>query len=550
MKNKLSSIQWNNLLLLSLFPSFTLFIFAPLEIMSGIWLDVWFDVTHMIGVVLLLFAVCFCVVSFGGMVCELVLPKALYFYQSLIVGVTLAFYIQGNFMKSDFGTLDGEAIDWSQYKGDSAVSVLIWIVLIAGTILWASRKKENFIKSSKVIIGVVLLTQLVTLITLAFTSDMIQVKDSAEYSAENQFTYAKEDNMIILVLDAYDSQVFQHILDNPEGVNYEEQFENFTYYPDTVGIYSRTFYAIPQMLTGSKYVKQSDFDEYVNNAYRESPFFDELQEKNYSINLYTNEGYPTEADVYSMIENYIPAGTNRMQVSSNSKMMEYWLKLIGIRYLPVPLKQYCWFYSGELHDIRDFDGHQEVFDVNTHNFSYDFDEMETTASQGTFHFYHVEGVHTPYTFDRYFEKTGKNEWGKDAMIEAGRGALVMVRQYLDRLKELGIYDDSVIIIMADHGGHWVEDEGDYLRRHNPLLLVKGKNEKHTFSISEKAISYEDLQGAYINLLDGMTGEGVFSVESKERQRIYINDTDFTEYVTTSHAFDYDAMRPTGVVYKK
>lgn len=550
MKSIIKAVQWKRMFMLALFPSFTLFVFGPLEILSGIWADVWFDISHIIGLLMLMFVMCFLGIYLGGVVCSILFPNIRVYYEALIVGFTLASYVQGNFLKTDFGSLDGELIDWAQYRLDGIISVFVWIVAILVIFIWAKKAKgDGFARGSKVLMTVILLTQLVTLVTLSFTTDMITIKDNMEYSTENEFVYSEEENMIILVLDAYDSQVFQYILDNPEGVDYKQQFENFTYYPDTVSAYSRTYYAIPQMLTGTKYINQCEWDEYVNNAYRESPFFNKLQELDYSINLYTNEGFPTEEDVYEMIENYIPAGTNQIEVSSNRKMMTYCLKLIGIRYLPVPLKQYCWFYSGELYDVRDLDGHQEVYSVDNHTFLHDSKKMDLSSTQNTFHFYHVEGIHRPYCFDRNFEKLDEQKWGRNSMLDAGRGILVMVERYFDRLKELGIYDDSVIIIMADHGGKWVEDDGDYLRRHNPLLLVKGKNEKHEFDISQKPISYDDLQDAYINLLDGMTGEEIFPHNNDKRQRIYINDTDFAEYATEGHAFDYDAMQPTGVIYE-
>ena len=59
MDKKILQIPWKQLFVLSLFPSFTLFFFAPLEILSGIWADVWFDISHIIGLIILMFAACF-----------------------------------------------------------------------------------------------------------------------------------------------------------------------------------------------------------------------------------------------------------------------------------------------------------------------------------------------------------------------------------------------------------------------------------------------------------------------------------------------------------
>lgn len=550
MKERVKSFEWKYTALTAFCLSFTLFIFGPLEILSGIWADVWFDVMHIIGLAFLLFVTCFMIILFGGLACSMVFPKLLPWYEVVVFAISLAFYVQGNFLKSDFGTLDGNSVDWSAYRVDGMISMTVWVGIIVLMLAFAKKRGyQRFKDVSRLIMIFILLIQVVTLGILGLTSDMLHIKDNPEYSTENEFVYSKENNMIVLVLDAYDSQVFNYILENPEGVDYTQQFENFTYYPNTVGAFSRTYYAIPQMLTGEKYKNEGDYDEYLNNAYRNSPFFHELQQQNYSINLYTNEGFPTDEDVYSMIENYIPKEDNRIHVSSNRRMMGYLVRLIGIRYLPEPLKKFCWFYSGDLYDVRQLDGHREVYFVDNYNFLRDSEDMEATSATNTFHFYHVDGVHSPYYFDRYFKKTGEESFEKENLIEAGRGILVMVQQYLNELKKLEVYDDSVIIIMADHGGQWMEDQGDYLRRHNPLLLIKGQNEEHEFKISKAPISYDDLQEAYVRLLSGSTEDEVFEIkEDVQRKRIYINDTDFKEYATTGYAFDYDMMKPTGVIY--
>lgn len=548
---RVKAFDWKYAVLAAFSPCFTLFGFGILEILSGIWDSVWFDVTHIIGLALLLLAGGFFAILVTGFVINMLFPKLLPWYWAIVFAVAVACYVQGNYLRTSFGEMDGNFIDWSQYRSDAVISVGFWILLIAAVLFLVKRKgMQSFRYISKLVMIFILLIQVVTLTVLAFTTDMLTVKNNPEYSTENEFVYSKEDNMIILVLDAYDSQVFDCILENPEGVDYDGLFENFTYYPNTVGAFSRTYYAIPHILTGEAFKNDQDYDDYLNDAYRHSLLFQELQQKNYSIGLYTNAGFPTDEDVYSGITNYIPKGTNRMKVSSNRRMLGYLIRFVGIRYLPTPLKQYCWFYSGELYDVRNLDGHRQVYSINNHNFLWDSEDMVSTAQTNMFHFYHVEGVHSPYCFDRYFNKTDKSAFDKESLIEAGRGILVMVQQYFDELKALGIYDDATIVVMADHGGQWVSDTGTLLRRHNPLLLVKGKNETHEFTVSEAPVSYDDLQEAYVRLLNGVTGEDVFDAkEGDQRERIYINDSDFTEYVLIGDAFDYDALQPTGKIYK-
>ena len=65
----------------------------------------------------------------------------------------------------------------------------------------------------------------------------------------------------------------------------------------------------------------------------------------------------------------------------------------------------------------------------------------------------------------------------------------MTNEYIKRLKENGAYDNSVIIVMADHGNTDLNDADDMLVRANPMFLVKGINEHHAFEKSDKPLSY-------------------------------------------------------------
>lgn len=62
-------------------------------------------------------------------------------------------------------------------------------------------------------------------------------------------------------------------------------------------------------------------------------------------------------------------------------------------------------------------------------------------------------------------------------------SLTLTKAYLQKLKEAGVYDNSVIIVMADHGTN-----GEYylepMGRQNPILFVKGIGEQHAFEVSQ------------------------------------------------------------------
>ena len=51
------------------------------------------------------------------------------FYCCALWGLSLALYIQGNFVPTDYGTLDGK-INWEQYSGVGIWNTIFWLILL------------------------------------------------------------------------------------------------------------------------------------------------------------------------------------------------------------------------------------------------------------------------------------------------------------------------------------------------------------------------------------------------------------------------------------
>ena len=131
--------------------------------------------------------------------------------------------------------------------------------------------------------------------------------------------------------------------------------------------------------------------------------------------------------------------------------------------------------------------------------------------------------------------------------------MTIVDRYLNKLRDAGVYDQTAIVLMGDHGFqyHWKDRlEG----RCNALLAVKGVGERHDMRLSEAPISYEDLQEAYQRLLDGKSSQEVFDAkEGEERPRralLYWHGYEERLYENIQHGYasDADAMWYTGNCY--
>ena len=184
-------------------------------------------------------------------------------------------------------------------------------------------------------------------------------------------------------------------------------------------------------------------------------------------------------------------------------------------------------------------------------FKNDLSEQGIVADEmgNNFKFIHLNGAHAPFVYDKDVNYIGVEQGSYRQNMEA---SITLASKYIEALQESGTYDNTVLIVMADHGYNGIgEKEEDFLRQ-APLLLIKGREEHHaTMQISEAPICYEDLQTAYVRLLDGMQSEKVFDwTEGEARERRFLeyapgNEKCMVEYIQSGHAQDTESMVPTG-----
>ena len=170
----------------------------------------------------------------------------------------------------------------------------------------------------------------------------------------------------------------------------------------------------------------------------------------------------------------------------------------------------------------------------------------TTTDQKVFKFIHIEGAHVPFNYDE-----DMNPIADGTYEQKQRATLTILKQYIQKLKDSGMYDNSTIMIMGDHGYSLTGLEG----RQNALLMVKSENEHHELQWSDLPISYDDLQGSYQNLLNGLDSEQAFDglTEDNQARRYllfnYTKENVITEYYQMGYATDLETMRPSGKIYK-
>lgn len=529
-------------IMIALVASFMLYIYEPIITYSTNINDFWFDFNLMLPNIFLFFIGFFFVLSIiFAMIyfISLKLKKEKIYKIVLIISFILFtfFYIQGTYLVGNLPTLDGTTIEWGAYTQDTIVSVcVICVILAAEVVLIKKSDIDKAININKYITIAIFLMISVSVVS-SFTNPSI-FKDKIISTATNRnINNASTDkNFFILLVDAVDSYDFGNIV--KESDKYAETFNDFTYYPDTVSGYTFTRDSIPFIFSGEWNENKTEFDEYASKAFNESKFLTELKNKDYDMNFYEYQvaWNDRNAACFSNVDIY----DNQV---NGVRFFKELSKYILYKYLPYPLKKYSRIETADF-DLCKIDSEKNYFNWGN-KITYENiknNELDK-GNKKYFQFLHIEGGHVPFDCDEELNEIPVEEGNYDKKLKA---TLKIIDSYIDRLKKNNVYDNSVIVIMADHGYWNSRDSG----RHNPILYIKGTNEHHKMETSEIPVSYEDLCNAFTELIQDKNSNELFQNIDKNRTRRFIDNAfeeedAMTEYEVKGKAWDKSAVVETG-----
>jgi len=210
------------------------------------------------------------------------------------------------------------------------------------------------------------------------------------------------------------------------------------------------------MLTGQMYQYDQTGDDYYNYAWSRADFLRTLVNRGIDVRLYTDNEY-----VYNRIDHVKGIASNIAEVTEivNDRIaLVKLLKLAGFRYSPMPAKNVFWISPSEFGDAIGHLG--DIYAYNCYSAMYDIAFYDALVTRGlscaeaetAFIFYHMNGAHTPYIMNDNIKLDLDT-----TQVEQAIGSMKIVFEYLRQLKALGLYEGSLIIIMADHGNKEYND---------------------------------------------------------------------------------------------
>ena len=531
--------------------SFLLAVYAPLELFLPGQNEFWFSLSDLIFPIITAFVICFVGALLVHIILKMISDICYYIGLLLSFAALVILYIQGNFLVSNLPPMDGTSVEWSAYTSERIKSyAVIVIVLAVLTFLIVKFKKHIFTKTA--FWGSIVLSLLLTftLSTLLFTTKIEDKSSDMTVTGYNQFEYSSDTNLIVFCVDALDSKHFLDVLSSDD--DFADVFDDFTYYDDTLAGYPFTRNAMSLIYSGSWYENNQSYKDYCNDAVKNAPITKKLQQDNYKIGLYQREDFVLNSEKCGGIfENYID---HTPSFSSNVSAQKLIVKMAAVKYAPWDLKRFGYNVSEYSQNIKAFTEY-ESSSTNYENWNF-YNAVKssnpiTVTQEKCARFIHIEGSHVPFRYDKDVNLI--TEGGSYQQNVAA--SITICKQYLARLKESGVYYNSVIVILGDHGFQTEDMENNDLTiRMNPALLIKGIGDSgDEMKINSTPVSHQDLSQVFVKLLQKVPTDEVFSeFEYNNDRRFfeyeYLNDKHLIEYIAKGKAYEKEKCEPTGKTY--
>ena len=350
-------------------------------------------------------------------------------------------------------------------------------------------------------------------------------------SLKKYFHFSKtKKNVLVIFLDRAVNSFFPLILKEKPELN--EMYSGFTYYPNTVSLYFATVFGYPSTMGGYEYsplemAKSEDKFEQNNDkafsmlpllfkkygwesAVSDSPWAVEKPDFVNPKKIYSDKGikyFSIRPDLNAYFKSAYRAKSYSYKQAKRNFIF-YSLMMIS----PGRIRKYVYNRGRYLNEKLMASEFQMEFFDNYAELEVLPDITEFDAQNSTFTIFNNDITHSSailkfpeYTIVSLVDMPKQNKmmiYNFDEytlpVYHSFASAILMLGRYFDYLKENGVYDNTRIIIVSDHGNSGAKNpeiKNDFYNNHaiyyNPLLMVKDFNQKGDIKTSNEFMCNSD-----------------------------------------------------------
>jgi len=416
----------------------------------------------------------------------------------------------------------------------------LWVGLLIVACLFFSKVHKISTVASIALTGVVLVSLFFTSLQKPGTWSAHQKSSLKLQPPKEIFEFSSRQNIIQFILDGFQSDIFEEIVAE-DFERYSTSLEGFTFFREAIGSFPTTYMAVPAFLSGTIYKNHMPMRQFVNQVNRRRTIFNVLYDSGIETDLVCDLRFRRGARYSNYCRIAVPYGGGKKEnLRFESALM---IDLALFRHVPQFLKKFI--YNDELWLVqrlfREKNKRLQIRYFSHKAFLGDLVEhLSVKRNTPVYKYIHLMTTHFPIVVNKDCEYAGKLPATEENTKIQAKCCLDNFITFVDKLKEKGIYDSSLIILQADHGhGQKIkmingDSPGDEARSHNDrslseiagsalaLLAVKPPHSKGKLQTSGAQVSLTDIPatiGYFIDLNEKFNGRSVFEVNpDEERER--------------------------------
>ena len=406
-------------------------------------------------------------------------------------------YIQYLFMNTKLMEEDGARLRLYTMGDYPMINLILWIVIAIVFIVITYLIKDKW----KIVVGgacaFISAMQMVAVISLVITCINSPAPRYYQLTGEKMFTVAKEENVIVLVPDSFARKYWDELLEDDDS--YKDILKDFTYYDNQDSEYYPTFPSFIHFVTGherddgeypSYSMQRAKWQQEAWNSETCINFFDSIKRAGYKV--YIN--IPSACDLlgsYDDVSKYVENAEYAESNVEKQKLLKMLFSMSIYRCVPYVLKRPFEYFSWDFAELERY---------NDKKAAYKNEDFYAEACNGitvdetvdkAIHIINWHGFHEEYTNNEFCNAVSEDRLPEITQLQNEKGVLLCVKTYLDKLKEIGRYDDTTIIVMGDHG-----------KLYDGCVFIKMPGEEFDeLRVDSKPRTYSGFQRTILDMID-------------------------------------------------
>lgn len=400
-------------------------------------------------------------------------------YSVILIGIAVSMWL-ATLLKGSQGELNGTSFvidkDISSLIKNAAILALIGIS--SSVLAWRKIKQVNsFI--SFVNIAMCLMVIWVAI----FNHGQYKHSTNLTKDLRSFYEFSKQKNVLVILLDTFQTDFFEELI--KRHPDWSTEFSGFTFFNQATSVSPTTFLALGTIHSEKIYKPGTVILDYYRDVESKKSFVVAHQKNGYKAFILNplfyrpqNVSFLTQDEVHD---------------NKRAILLEV-LNVVDIalfRSLPHLLKNSVYNDGRWLLQNLVGDGLPRAV-ISNEMLQKMAEKMNTNSDLPTIKFIHSFASHPPAILDRVGHIVNR-PWSRENAIDQDDYAINYVLKVLGSLKKNGIYNQTAILIIADHGAG-LAPKGNVFSVYAgmPLILFKPFNSNGKLQVSKKLVSLSDI----------------------------------------------------------